>query len=101
MLEVQTHDDHMKDSHQCMAEYRLHITPPDGREEGRETGDGFANSIAGWGRRLSVHLNGFSKDGQHVFGVISEAASTRVFKCSISREVAPTWKLSFSRAYRT
>lgn len=72
VLEVQTHDDQMKDSHQCMAEYHLHITLPDGREEARETGYGFANSIAGWGRRLSVHLDGFSKDGQHVFGVISE-----------------------------
>ena len=27
---------------------------------------------AEWGRRVSVHLDGFSNDGQHIFGVISE-----------------------------
>ena len=33
---------------------------------------GFTNSTAEWGRRLSAHLDGFSNDGQHLFGVISE-----------------------------
>ena len=72
MLKVQTHDDHMKNSHQCMAEYHLHITLPDGHEEAPDTGYGFTNSIAEWGRRVSVHLDGFSNDGQHILGVISE-----------------------------
>jgi hypothetical protein len=72
VLKVHTEDDHMKDSHQCMAEYHLHITLPDGREEAPETGRGFTSSIAEWGRRLSVHLDGFSGDGQHILGVISE-----------------------------
>ena len=72
VLMVQTHDDNMKNSHQCMAEYHLHITLPDGREEAPDTGYGFTNSQAEWGRRVSVHLDGFSNDGQHIFGVISE-----------------------------
>ena len=82
VLRVNTHDDHMKDSHQCMAEYHLHITLPDGHEEATDTGYGFTNSIDEWGRRISVHLDGFSNDGQHVFGVISEGgkyASVQVF----------------------
>jgi hypothetical protein len=33
---------------------------------------GFISSDGEWGRRLSVHLDGFSDDGQHIFGVISE-----------------------------
>jgi hypothetical protein len=33
---------------------------------------GFTASDGEWGRRLSVHLDGFSKDGKHIFGVISE-----------------------------
>ena len=72
VLKVQTHDDDNKNSHQCMAEYHLHITLPDGHEEAPDTGYGFTNSIAEWGRRVSVHLDGFSNDGQHILGVISE-----------------------------
>jgi hypothetical protein len=72
VLKVQTHDDHGKNSHQCMAEYHLHITLPDGHEEAPDTGYGFTNSIADWGRRVSVHLDGFSNDGQHILGVLSE-----------------------------
>jgi hypothetical protein len=43
---------------------------------------GFMNSIAEWGRRLSVYLDAFSRDGQHIFGVISEGgqySSVHVF----------------------
>ncbi len=76
VLKVHTHDDNMKNSHQCMAEYHLHITLPNGREEVDETASyGFTNSIAEWGRRLSLHLDGFSNDGQHIFGVISEGGN--------------------------
>ena len=46
-----------------MAEYHLHVTLPDGHEEAPDTGYGFTNSIAEWGRRVSVHLDGFSNDG--------------------------------------
>jgi hypothetical protein len=73
VLSVHSEDDHAKDSHQCMASYHLRITLPDGRQEVPfRSPMGFVNSTAEWGRRLSIHLDGFSNDGQHVFGVISE-----------------------------
>jgi hypothetical protein len=73
VLTVHSEDDHGKNSHQCEANYHLRITLPDGREEAADSSPiGFTNSIAEWGRRLSVHLDGFSRDGQHIFGVISE-----------------------------
>jgi hypothetical protein len=73
VLRVHSEDDHAKDSHQCMANYHLRITLPTGREEASDSSPmGFTNSVAEWGRRLSVHLDGFSSDGQHIFGVISE-----------------------------
>jgi hypothetical protein len=82
VLRVHSEDDHAKDSHECMAEYHLHITGPAGHEEAPDTGYGFYNSRGEWGRRLSAHLDGFSNDGQHIFGVISEggnASSVTVF----------------------
>jgi hypothetical protein len=74
VLAVHSEDDHSKNSHQCMANYTLRITLPDGRDAaaGPIPPMGFTSSIAEWGRRLSVHLDGFSNDGRHVFGVISE-----------------------------
>jgi hypothetical protein len=32
---------------------------------------GFTSGVAEWARRISLHLDGFSNDGQHIFGVIS------------------------------
>lgn len=74
VLEVHSEDDHSKNSHQCEAHYTLRITLPDGRDgaAGLLPPLGFTSSGAEWGRRLSVHLDGFSVDGQHIFGVISE-----------------------------
>jgi hypothetical protein len=75
VLRVHSEDDHNKNSHECEAHYMLRITLPDGRDgaAGLIPPMGFASSVAEWGRRLSVHLDGFSNDGQHVFGVISES----------------------------
>jgi hypothetical protein len=83
-LRVHSEDDHSKNSHECEADYSLRIVLPDGREEvgGLIPPSGFMTSIGQWGRRLTLHLDGFSADGQHVFGVISEAgkyASITVF----------------------
>ena len=73
-LKVHSEDDHNKNSHGCMANYTLRIRLPDGRDgaAGLIPPMGFASRIGAWGRRLSVHLDGFSTDGQHIFGVISE-----------------------------
>jgi len=74
VLTVRSEDDHSKESHECMANYSLRITLPDGRDAaaGLIPPMGFFATIGDWGRRLSVHLDGFSADGQHIFGVISE-----------------------------
>jgi hypothetical protein len=74
VLRVHSEDDHSKNSHQCMANYTLRITLPDGRDAaaGLIPPMGFIASIGKWGRRLSVQLDGFSDDGQHIFGLISE-----------------------------
>ena len=75
VLVVHSEDDHGKNSHACMANYFLRITLPDGSRDiapGPMPPMGFSSSDAEWGRRISVHLDGFSNDGQHVFGVIAE-----------------------------
>lgn len=74
VLKVHSEDDHNKNSHQCEANYTLRITLTDGRDgaAGLIPPMGFTSSVGEWGRRLSVHLDGFSTDGQHIFGVISE-----------------------------
>jgi len=57
--------------------YALRITLPDGQDAaaGLIPPIGFTSSDGEWGRRLSVHLDGFSNDGQHIFGVISEGGT--------------------------
>jgi hypothetical protein len=67
VLRVDSADDHSKNSHDCMADYSLLISPSDGMDTGR-----FFASDGEWGRTLSVHLDGFSRDGKHIFGIISE-----------------------------
>ena len=67
VLKVHSQDDHSKNSHDCMADYSLQISPADSTNTGR-----FLSSDGDWGRRLLVHLDGFSRDGKHVFGTISE-----------------------------
>jgi hypothetical protein len=77
VLTVHSEDDHNKNSHECEANYGLRITLPDGRDgaAGLLPGGGFTSSVGEWGRRLSVHLDGFSHDGQQIFGVISEGGT--------------------------
>lgn len=74
VLTVHSEDDHGKNTHDCLASYTLRITLPDGRDAaaGLIPTAGFAASSAEWGRKLSIHLDGFSKDGKHIFGIISE-----------------------------
>ena len=74
VLIVHSEDDHGKNTHDCMANYTLRIALPDGSDgaAGLIPPAGFTASSGEWGRRLSIHLGGFSKDGKHIFGVISE-----------------------------
>ena len=68
LLKVSSADDHRKNSHDCEAQYQLVITPT----TGPAVVVALLTSDAGWDRSLSLRLNGFSHDGQRVFGVLSE-----------------------------
>ena len=61
VLKVHSEDDHNKNWHQCEANYTLQIVLPDGRDgaAGLIPPMGFTSSVGEWGRRLSVHLDGF------------------------------------------
>jgi hypothetical protein len=68
-LKISSADDHAKDTHDCMAEYELLVTPANGRAARIEK---INISDAEWGRSLSGRLDGFSRDGKRVFGIITE-----------------------------
>ncbi len=72
MLKVSSADDHSKNAHDCMAEYELLVM---GLRAGSPGAAQLLSSDAGWGRRLSGHLDGFSLDGRRIFGIIAEAGS--------------------------
>ena len=66
---MQSDDDHGKNSDQCMAEFTLQITRPDGSsmppfKPGNYDGE--------WDRPLVFRIEGFSQDGRQVFFFISE-----------------------------
>lgn len=69
VLKVSSEDDHSKNSHDCKAEYQLFMMP--GRA-GTPVVVDILRTDAGWDRNLSLRLNGFSQNGQRVFGVLSE-----------------------------
>ncbi len=72
-VKLSTHDDASKDSHDCMADYQLVVQPAAG---GAPVITDFLSSDRDWGRKLSVHLAGFSEDGKRVFGILAEGGST-------------------------
>jgi hypothetical protein len=74
-LSMHSEDDHGKNSHECQADYSLHIIHPDGtRIDGPPAlgAFGFSSSIAAWNRPLTFRNDGFSPDGKHVFIFIEE-----------------------------
>jgi hypothetical protein len=71
-LEVSSEDDHAKDTHDCMAKYRLMVLPATGRTP---VSAYLLDGDAEWGRKLSVHLDGFSPDGKRVLGIIAQGGS--------------------------
>ena len=70
VLKVSSTDDHSKNSHDCMAEYQLLFTPAG---TSAPVVVELTQSDAEYGRNLTLHLDGFSQDGKHVFGLLSEA----------------------------
>jgi hypothetical protein len=73
VVKVATEDDHSKDSHDCMAEYKLVVQPAG---SGQPVISDILSSDGDWGRKVSVRLDGFSSDGKQVFGILSEGGHT-------------------------
>lgn len=74
-ISMHSEDDHGKNSHECQADYSLHIIRPDGtRIDGPPAfgAFGFSSSIAEWDRPLTFRIDGFSLDGKRVFIFIEE-----------------------------
>jgi hypothetical protein len=74
-VKVSTRDDASKDSHHCMADYQLIVQPANGSAP--LTAD-FLSSDGDWSRTISVQLDGFSADGNRVFGTLLEGGHTPV-----------------------
>jgi hypothetical protein len=53
-----------------MAQYQLSVLPDGGGEAAVAD---ILTSYGDWGRKLSLHLDGFTQDGKRVFGSISES----------------------------
>ena len=69
VLKVSTADDHSKNSHDCMADYKLVVTPATGSAPVEID---FLASDGDYGRTLSLRLAGFSQDGKRVLGILAE-----------------------------
>jgi hypothetical protein len=69
-LKVSTADDHSKNSHDCMADYKLVVTPATGSAPVEID---FLASDGDYGRTLSLRLAGFSLDGKRVLGILAES----------------------------
>jgi hypothetical protein len=72
-VQASTHDDSSKNSHDCMADYELIVQPAHG---GVPVTIDFLSSDGDWGRKLSVHFDGFSADGKRIFGTLMEGGTT-------------------------
>jgi hypothetical protein len=70
VLKVSGVDDHSKNSHDCMAQYQLSVLPDGG---GAEVVADILTSYGDWGRKLTLHLDGFTQDGKRIFGSMSES----------------------------
>jgi hypothetical protein len=72
-LKVTSSDDYSKNSHLCNADYQLVVKPAGAAAP--SVVDLLA-SDGDYGRRITLRLAGFSLDGKHVFGVLSEGGKT-------------------------
>jgi hypothetical protein len=80
VLKVSAADDYSRNMHTCMAKYQLLVQADPAGAAGESE---ILSSDGDWGRRLSIHLDGYSKDGKRVFGIFSEegrASSTKLFE---------------------
>jgi hypothetical protein len=71
MLKMHGDDDHSKNSHLCEADYSLQISRPDGSANPPFD---LLGSDDDWDRPIAFRIDGFSRDGHHVFVVILDGA---------------------------
>lgn len=74
VLKVSTEDDHGRNTHLCMADYKLMIT----RNSDQPQSVDLLSSDDEWGRSLSIQLSGFSHDGRRILGMFSEGSANPV-----------------------
>ena len=74
VFKVSTEDDHAKDTHLCMADYKLEITHNSDKPRAAD----LLSSDNDWGRKISIQLGGFSQDGKKILGMFSEGGSAPV-----------------------
>jgi hypothetical protein len=71
VLKASTEDDHAKDTHLCMADYKLEMT----RNPDQPQTVDLLLSDNDWERKISIQLSGFSQDGKRVLGMFSEGGT--------------------------
>jgi hypothetical protein len=89
VLKVSSADDHSKNSHDCMADYKLVFTPAAGSAPVEID---FLASDGDYGRTLSLRLAGFSQDGKRVLGILAEGGkypTTMLFDYHLGDAQAP------------
>jgi hypothetical protein len=69
VLKMHSEDDHGKNTHLCETDYSLQITRPDGSADPEFD---LQSSDDDWNRPIVFRVEGFSRDGRHVFVFISE-----------------------------
>jgi len=72
VVRLSSSDDAGKNSHDCLARYQLLIRRSG---EGNSKASELLSSDGDWSRRLSASLDGFSRDGKRLFGIISESGT--------------------------
>jgi hypothetical protein len=68
-LRISSSDDHVKDYHGCLAKFELIVSRGSAAPPVTHSLGGYD---ADWGRHLTAHLTGFSKDGKRLFAIFSE-----------------------------
>lgn len=72
VLKVSTEDDHAKDTHLCMADYKLEVVHNSDKPHAAQ----LLSSDNDWGRKISIQLGGFSSDGKKIVGMFSEGGAS-------------------------
>jgi hypothetical protein len=73
VLKVSAEDDHSKDSHSCLATYKLLITSASADSPSQVE---VLASDSDWDRNISLQLSGYTHDGKRILGMLTEGGPT-------------------------